>query len=99
MIIDVNHRQISTMADTVASFKDEITRNTGVLVDRVDSTVSSWSGDDKTAFATKWNSLRDNDSNYKKMIDYLESYSESLKEASKKYKTAQVDSINQANSI
>ena len=99
MIIDVDHRQLSTLSDDIENFKNEVVRNTGSLIDSVDSTIYSWSGDDKMAFMAKWDHMRDSGSNYKNMVDSLTNYSGALKEASNKYKDAQIDAVNSANWI
>lgn len=96
MVIDVNHESLSSLASTVSSFRDNLERDTNRMDSSVIDSISSWSGEDKDAFLSKWNMINDSGSNYANMLTYLQYYADNLNSASVRYRNAQADAINKA---
>ena len=97
--IKVNHNTLDTAANTI----DEYIRNMDSKIGKANSAVttmlSTWQGNDANEFKVKWDTVDDADSTHGMMRKSLESYASFLRNASSKYKNAQINAINRANSL
>lgn len=59
----------------------------------------NWQGVDSSRFVEKWKRVMEDTSTYGQMIESLDSYAKFLRYAADKYKTAQTEAINRANSL
>lgn len=97
--IKVNHNVLDTAANTI----DEHIRNMDSKIGKANTSVTTmlatWQGNDANEFKIKWDTVDDADSTHGMMRKSLESYSYFLRNASSKYKNAQINAINRANSL
>ena len=59
----------------------------------------AWQGTDFTQFRTQWNKVTEKGATSDKMLTSMENYAKFLRFASNKYKEAQTNAVNRANSI
>ena len=59
----------------------------------------NWQGNDYIALKNEWNEIKGNGSTSDKMLKALGNYAEYLRMAAKKYKEAQTNAVNRANSL
>lgn len=60
---------------------------------------TTWQGADSEEFKTRWNTVTEEKSAYIQMVKAVDSYSSFLRFALNKYKDAQANAINRANSL
>jgi WXG100 family type VII secretion target len=88
-------RAAGTIDTYVSNHKNKMNSANGEI-----STLSnSWQGRDFNQFRTQWNRVTANDSTSQKMISAMENYARFLRFASNRYKEAQANAVNRANSI
>lgn len=94
--ITVNHSELTNAANEIDSYIQKTANNMNNANSVVAGMMSSWSGEDAIAYKTKWDTITNGDSSYIRMKNSLERYSNYLKDASSKYKNAQVNAVNRA---
>lgn len=97
--IKVNHRQLENTAAEIDAYVDVLKRKMNNAQSDVTALSSFWEGSDYIQFKSEFNKLDDKYSAHSQMIKALESYSNYLKAAAKKYKDAQSNAVNRANDL
>ena len=97
--IKVDHSAFETSAAAIDTYINKMNSQMGKANSAVTTMLATWKGNDAIAFKGKWDTVDDADSTHGKMKKSLESYSEFLRNAGSKYKKAQADAINRANSL
>lgn len=82
---------------------DDYVRNHRANMNRANSEImnlgNSWQGSDFNQFRNRWNTVTANGSSSSNMISSLENYSRFLRFAAGRYRQAQTNAVNRANSI
>lgn len=97
--IKVNHNMLDTAANTIDEYIKNMNSKMGSANSSVTTMLATWQGNDANAFKVKWDTVDDADSTHGMMKKSLESYSSFLRNASSKYKNAQINAINRANGL
>lgn len=97
--IKVNHSELESTAKQVDSCVSNLKSKMSSANGKVSALASGWAGSDFTQFLSQWKTVDNSDSTYYKLIKALESYSDYLSYAASKYKDAQTDAVNRANSL
>lgn len=98
--IKVNHQKFEATAKAFETYKDLMETKMNTASSLVNTNLHQfWTGSDAEAFKQKWGQLQSKDSTFMKMQKSIESYCEFLRNASKKYKDAQINAVNRANGL
>lgn len=97
--INVDHSKLEAAASAIETYLDQMKTKMNTASGEVTKLSASWKGDDYTHFKAQWDKVTSDDSTYSEMRKSFESYAEFLKFAAQKYKDAQIDAINRANSL
>lgn len=97
--IKVNHSKFARTAEEVEDYVLVMKAMMSRAQEDVNLLLSSWKGDDANVFNSKWSTITENGSTYAGMVKSLESYAKVLRFAGEKYKNAQINAVNRANSL
>ena len=97
--IKVDHSKFSGAASAVDDYVSQLKSKMKSAESEVNAMVSGWEGDDYTQFKKQWSTLQAKGSAYSEMVKALEAHSDFLRYAANKYKEAQSNAINRANSL
>lgn len=97
--IRVDHSKLDATASVIESYNQKMNEKMNNADREVLTLLNAWKGNDANAYKRKWDTVNDNDSTYVMMRKSLEEYSKHLKNASSKYKKAQIDAVNRANML
>lgn len=97
--IKVDHSKFAATATAV----DNYVRLLKTRMTQANAEVShmgrAWEGTDYAQFASQWSKVTNGESTYAEMVKSLESYAKFLRMAESKYKQAQINAVNRANSL
>lgn len=96
--IKVDHSKFEAAASAIDAHLREMKKQMNNANASVNNLSSGWQGKDFAQFKAKWDGVNDPDSEYSKMYKSLEAYAKFLRHAAEKYKKAQANAINRANS-
>lgn len=99
MIIKVDHSKFESTANKIDNYISEAKRKMNSMNNEMSGLMSGFSGKDAAAFSGQWDKVDEEGSVYRNMNKSLQSYSDFLREAGKKYRDAQTNAINRANRI
>lgn len=97
--IKVDYSKFETTAKAIDNYVSNTKRKMAGANDAVNFLAGSWQGADFNKFKVQWNKVSAGDSTYIQMMKALESYAKYLRFAAQKYKSAQTEAINRANSL
>lgn len=97
--IKVNHSKLEKTATSVEHYVDSLKSNMRSAQGDVSTLASSWQGTDYTQFKAEFDKIDNNDSTHYQMVKSMESYAKYLRFAAGKYKEAQANAVNRANSL
>lgn len=97
--IKVDHSKFSGAVSAVDDYVGQLKSKMKSAESEVNSLISGWDGDDYTQFKKQWSTLQSKGSAYSEMVKALEAYSDFLQLAANKYKEAQTNAVNRANSL
>lgn len=97
--IKVNTDKLSSTANLVDDKLKSMKRKMTNANNQVQGLSAYWSGKDYTDFLSAWGKVSSQNSNYLKMIKSLESYSNYLKYAQRKYNNARRNAIDRSNRL
>ena len=97
--IRVDHNKFENTASEIYTYISKHKRNMNKVDQEVITLASKWQGKDYETFKKQWNELNASDSTSTKMLNSLKNYAEYLRMAAKKYKEAQSNAVNRANSL
>lgn len=97
--IKVDHSKFEAAASAIDTYVSNARKKMNNANGYVNDLSAGWQGDDFSQFKAQWDKVTNNDSTYTQMIKSLESYAKFLRFAASKYKDAQANAINRANSL
>ena len=97
--ISVDHSQFEPAAQAVDKYINQMKNQMNKADGEVSTLSASWEGSDFAEFKNKWNGVIQKGSVYDGMKQALENYASFLRYAGKRYKEAQADAYNRAQSI
>ena len=97
--IRVDHSKFEAAANAIDQYNSNMKSKMKNADTAVNTMLSSWKGEDATAFVLKWNEVNGSESTYMAFYKSMKSYAEYLREAASRYKTAQANAINRANRL
>lgn len=97
--IKVNHNKFESAAQAIDRYIADTKKKMTNAANEVKSLSANWKGNDYTQFRSQWSKVTSPDSTYSQMIKSYESYARFLRYAADKYKNAQANAINRANSL
>ncbi len=95
--IEVNHRELKSVAATVESYVVKTKSNMGKINEEVIALGTSWSGEDYDQFKIEACEKVAKGSITETMLTSLMNYASALQSASEQYREAQIRAINRAN--
>ena len=97
--IRVNHSKLEAAASAIEKYTSKMKTNMAKAKNEVNGLATTYQGADYTQFKDQWDQIVANDSNYTYMKKSFETYASFLRDAANKYKKAQANAINRANSL
>ena len=97
--IKVDHSKFESAASAIEEYIALMESKMNSVQGEVTILSSSWQGSDFIQFKTEFDKVDNDDSTYIQMKKSLESYAKYLRFAAEKYKKAQIDAVNRANSL
>lgn len=99
MQIRVDHKKLEGAAAKIDTYVSVHRSNMSAIGADLDRLNAHWQGPDYTQVKREWDEMNAYDSVSMQMIRAMESYASFLRLASKKYKEAQINAVNRANSL
>jgi len=97
--IRVDYSKFEVTASAIDTYVEKHKSNMSNANGEVNTLADGWNGDDFTQFQNQWNRVTEDGSTSQKMIGAMGNYAEFLRYAANKYKEAQINAVNRANSI
>ena len=97
--IKVDHSKFESAARAIDNYVSDMKTKMSSANGEVNTLSATWQGSDFTQFKSQWDKVTNSGSTYSQMLKALESYSDYLRYAASKYKNAQANAINRANSL
>ena len=97
--IKVDHSKFESTANVLLDYTEKMKKNMRKADTAVSTMMHQWQGEDAYEFNAKWATVSGGDSTYEAMRKSIESYANFLKSAGEKYKQAQINAVNAANSL
>lgn len=97
--IKIDHSQFKKVSSAINTYIRNYNANMSAIDREMISLNTYWKGKDYNQVKTEWNQINSKGATSDKMITALKNYSEYLKTAEAKYKKAQANAVNRANSL
>lgn len=97
--IKVDHSKFEAAASAIETYLAQMKNKMGSADGEITKLSVAWQGDDFTQFKVQWEKVTGDGSTYSEMKKSFESYAKFLRFAADKYKNAQANAINRANSL
>ena len=97
--IKVDHSKFAGTATAVDNYVRLLKTRMNQANNEVTHMARAWEGADYTRFANQWSKVTNGESTYAEMVKSLEAYAKFLRMAESKYKQAQINAVNRANSL
>lgn len=97
--INVDHSKFEAAASAIETYLDRMKTKMNTASGEITKLSAAWQGDDFNQFKAQWEKVTAGDSTYSEMRKSFEAYAKFLRFAAQKYKDAQIDAINRANSL
>lgn len=97
--VKVDYSKFEHAASAIDTYISRHRSNMNSIDREITNLSATWQGKDYNVLKNEWNEMKAHDSTSEKMIKSLKNYAEYLRMAAKKYKEAQSNAVNRANSL
>lgn len=97
--VKVDYSKFEHAASAIDTYISRHRSNMNNIDREITNLSATWQGKDYISLKNEWNEMKAHGSTSDKMIKSLKSYAEYLRMAAKKYKEAQSNAVNRANSL